>query len=147
MQSHWLSNRDRSSVDNSYLVIGRRSPMPDEQSLMERRRIVFSGRVQGVGFRATARAVASRFEVTGWVRNADDGTVEMEVQAEIIGRGEGLGNASGDDRDACDGIGSSGREIERFLSALRGAMGRNIADEWAERVSPIPGELGFAIRR
>lgn len=48
--------------------------------VMERRSIVFSGRVQGVGFRITAQDVARGFEVTGWVRNEDDGSVRMEIQ-------------------------------------------------------------------
>ena len=40
----------------------------------------FTGRVQGVGFRATARQVVSRFDVTGYVRNLDDGRVEMVLE-------------------------------------------------------------------
>jgi len=40
----------------------------------------FSGRVQGVGFRATARSIASGFEISGWVRNEPDGTVRVEAQ-------------------------------------------------------------------
>jgi acylphosphatase len=39
--------------------------------------IFYSGRVQGVGFRYTARSVASGFEVTGTVRNLPDGRVEL----------------------------------------------------------------------
>jgi acylphosphatase len=42
--------------------------------------IFFSGRVQGVGFRFTARQVADRYEMTGFVRNTDDGRVEMVLQ-------------------------------------------------------------------
>ncbi|MGQ0633729.1 MAG: acylphosphatase [Planctomycetaceae bacterium] len=40
-------------------------------------RIVFSGRVQGVGFRFTTRSLARRYPVTGFVRNLPDGTVEL----------------------------------------------------------------------
>ena len=39
-------------------------------------RIVVSGRVQGVSFRAYARAEAIRLGLRGWVRNRADGTVE-----------------------------------------------------------------------
>lgn len=38
------------------------------------------GRVQGVGFRYRAEQAAGLLGVTGWVRNAEDGTVEMEAQ-------------------------------------------------------------------
>ena len=42
--------------------------------------IIFSGRVQGVEFRFTARRMAGRYELTGFVRNLPNGTVEMFVQ-------------------------------------------------------------------
>lgn len=45
-----------------------------------RRHIVFSGRVQGVGFRYRASYAARSLGVTGWVMNRRDGTVEMEAQ-------------------------------------------------------------------
>ena len=47
---------------------------------MIRQRIVFRGRVQGVGFRYRARMAAAQIGVTGWVRNNPDGTVTMEIQ-------------------------------------------------------------------
>jgi len=40
-------------------------------------RIIFRGRVQGVGFRATTHAISSGRPVTGYVRNLADGTVEL----------------------------------------------------------------------
>ena len=42
--------------------------------------VIFSGRVQGVGFRYTSKQVARRFDVTGWVKNLPDGTVQMVVE-------------------------------------------------------------------
>ncbi len=42
--------------------------------------IVFNGNVQGVGFRYTTHRIARRYDVTGFVRNLPDGTVEMLVQ-------------------------------------------------------------------
>jgi acylphosphatase len=38
--------------------------------------VVFSGRVQGVGFRAFVAGEAVRIGIAGWVRNRRDGTVE-----------------------------------------------------------------------
>jgi acylphosphatase len=42
--------------------------------------IVFSGRVQGVGFRFTVLNIANRYHLTGYIRNLQDDTVEMLAQ-------------------------------------------------------------------
>ena len=42
--------------------------------------IVFTGRVQGVGFRFTSLRVANRYGLTGQVRNLPSGGVEMIAQ-------------------------------------------------------------------
>jgi acylphosphatase len=42
--------------------------------------VIFSGQVQGVGFRYTAKQIAQQYGATGFVRNLPDGTVEMLVQ-------------------------------------------------------------------
>ena len=47
---------------------------------MIRKRIIFYGTVQGVGFRYRARYAAERYGCTGWVRNEWDGSVTMEIQ-------------------------------------------------------------------
>jgi acylphosphatase len=51
-----------------------------------RRRVVVSGRVQGVFFRDSCRARAQKAGLSGWVRNVDDGTVEacFEGDAEAV---------------------------------------------------------------
>ncbi len=46
------------------------------------KRVFYEGRVQGVGFRWTSQSIASRFMVSGWVRNLLDGRVEMIVEGE-----------------------------------------------------------------
>jgi acylphosphatase len=57
---------------------------------MERiaRRVIFEGRVQGVGFRFTALDRANVHNVDGHVRNMPDGSVEMLAQ----GRAEDIDN-------------------------------------------------------
>lgn len=47
---------------------------------MIRKRIVFHGWVQGVGFRYRAYYAAEGAGATGWVKNNFDGTVTMEIQ-------------------------------------------------------------------
>ena len=47
-----------------------------------RKHIIFSGQVQGVGFRYTACYLARPAGLTGWVKNLWDGNVEMEVQGD-----------------------------------------------------------------
>jgi len=47
---------------------------------MVARHIIFIGRVQGVGFRFTAHRTAHRHQLTGFVRNLPDGSVEMLAQ-------------------------------------------------------------------
>ena len=42
--------------------------------------VLFSGRVQGVGFRYTAKTVAAGFEITGTIRNLPDGRVELTAE-------------------------------------------------------------------
>ncbi len=58
--------------------------------------IYYSGHVQGVGFRYTAKTVAAGFELTGTVRNLPDGSVELVAEG---ARGE----------------------LEAFRDAIRGA--------------------------
>ena len=48
-----------------------------------RRHLRFHGDVQGVGFRWSARTIADRYGVSGWVRNCYDGTVEMEAEGTL----------------------------------------------------------------
>ncbi len=47
---------------------------------MIRKHIVFTGQVQGVGFRWRARQAAQLYDCTGWCRNEWDGPVPMEIQ-------------------------------------------------------------------
>lgn len=62
----WLTGANQSIVENNENTI--------------RRKYVFSGRVQGVGFRYQASRRATELGLIGWVKNELDGTVQMEVQ-------------------------------------------------------------------
>lgn len=42
--------------------------------------VLYSGQVQGVGFRYTAKSVAAGFELTGTIRNLADGRVELVAE-------------------------------------------------------------------
>ena len=68
------------------------------------RHLYYGGSVQGVGFRFTARGLAQKYAVNGYVRNLSDGRVEVMVQGEE-------------------------EEVEGYLGALRESMGDYIADE------------------
>ena len=56
--------------------------MFERSASVQSKHIVVHGRVQGVFFRAAAEEEAHRLGVAGWVRNRDDGTVEMLVEGE-----------------------------------------------------------------
>jgi len=51
---------------------------------MKRYYIVFSGRVQGVGFRFTLTMIARELKITGWVKNLSNGSVEAQAQGELV---------------------------------------------------------------
>jgi acylphosphatase len=82
----------------------------------------FTGRVQGVGFRATARDAAQKHPVTGWVRNEPDGSVLMEVQG-------------------------SAAAVSAALNDLQARMARNIRNVSRVDLPEQADEAGFAIRR
>jgi acylphosphatase len=90
---------------------------------LERRRVHYQGRVQGVGFRFTAARLAPGFGVSGWVRNVPDGRVELEAQGEP-------------DR------------LRAFLGAIAGEMGPKIgqADESCLPVDHDENPGDFQIR-
>ena len=41
-------------------------------------RLIITGKVQGVGFRAFVRNRSMKNNVTGWVKNQDDGTINLD---------------------------------------------------------------------
>ncbi len=49
---------------------------------MPRYNITVKGRVQGVGFRYFVQATAKQMKLTGWVKNLNNGDVELEAQSD-----------------------------------------------------------------
>jgi acylphosphatase len=88
----------------------------------DRRRVFFSGRVQGVGFRFTCQSLARGFEVAGFVRNLPDGRVELLAEGE-------------------------GGELDAFLNSIRLEMSTYIKNVTTESDSPGDEPLvGFFVR-
>ena len=88
---------------------------------MIRRTVLFSGRVQGVGFRYTACRVAAGYQVTGFVRNLADGCVEAVIEGDA-------------------------QAIEAFLRTLREQMAGYIRDTQSWE-APAAGEFAdFDVR-
>jgi acylphosphatase len=94
--------------------------MADEMS-KQGRRVHFSGRVQGVGFRYTTVRIAAAFRVAGYVQNLPDGTVRVVAE----------GDPS---------------ELERFIAEVRAQMSAYIRDVQSDAV-PATGQFDdFVIR-
>lgn len=83
--------------------------------------VLFSGNVQGVGFRYTTRSVARGFAVRGYVRNTRDGRVELVAEG-------------------------APEEVERFVRAVEDEMRGYIRDREVN-TAPATGEFGdFGVR-
>ena len=54
--------------------------MASEMADRVRVRVVYRGRVQGVGFRFTTLEISRNFDVSDYVRNTPDGSVELEAE-------------------------------------------------------------------
>jgi len=45
-----------------------------------KKKFIFQGKVQGVGFRYAAKMLAEKHNLVGWVKNNDDGSVTLVVK-------------------------------------------------------------------
>jgi len=86
--------------------------------------VFYEGRVQGVGFRYTVKRIAKEYEVTGWVRNLEDGRVELLV-----------GGESGEVDGFLDSLAES--ELAGFIKAVQ---------QHPVAVAALAGLRGFEIR-
>lgn len=77
-----MSSSSQSTISQEGLPVSAQAV--DQTSSIIRQRLVFEGRVQGVGFRYTMQSVCSSLGLTGWVHNEYDGTVCAEIQGTLI---------------------------------------------------------------
>ena len=90
---------------------------------MTARQVFYEGRVQGVGFRFTVKQVARGYDIVGWVRNLDDGRVELQC---------------GGDRE----------EVDAFLKAVaESELKSHIKGATEIPIPPLTGIRGFEIAR
>ena len=79
LKSKFLEARDNYVIDQV-----KRAPIPQFKSIEIRRyRLVFSGRVQNVGFRLEVTEMAKRLGLTGFAVNQKDKSVLVEVQGQF----------------------------------------------------------------
>lgn len=86
----------------------------------ERWHIIFTGRVQSVGFRFRSKYAADALSLRGWVQNLWDGSVEMEVQR-------------------------LKEDIQSMISAIQTSSYIQIEDVISKQV-PLENDSGFYIR-
>ena len=86
------------------------------------RMVYYTGRVQGVGFRATTAHIARAYPVTGWVRNLPDGRVQVLAEGPA-------------------------ERVDAFLLAVR-SYWRDYLDGEQQEEQPVSGRhRGFSIAR
>jgi acylphosphatase len=86
------------------------------------REVWYTGRVQGVGFRAQALNVARGYEVTGYVQNLPDGRVYLHAEG-------------------------SGKEVEAFTEQVARAMDGHVKSTEVRDFSGVRTADTFSIKR
>jgi len=88
------------------------------------KQVIYTGRVQGVGFRYTTKQIASGYEVTGSVKNLPDGRVELQAMS------------------------YEADELEAFLAAIdESNLGSLIKEREVSVIPALTGQRGFSIVR
>ena len=85
-------------------------------------RVVYSGRVQGVGFRFQTKILSASYDVKGYVRNQADGTVELLAEGEKA-------------------------ELDRFLYSISERFSENISEADSEWRDAADAFSAFEIRQ
>jgi acylphosphatase len=84
------------------------------------KKIIFFGRVQGVGFRYAVKMLAEKHNLVGWVENNDDGSVTLV-------------------------LGGLKKDIENLINNLKDYFQDNI-ENIEESVEKDDGLIGFEIK-
>ena len=91
-----------------------------EEKANVRWHILFEGDVQFVGFRYTARLLARKLALAGWVRNLPDGRVEVEAQGPVT-------------------------DLRRFLVQIKSQPHIRITHYTITVIEPVPDERRFSV--
>ncbi len=83
--------------------------------------ILFEGDVQFVGFRYTARLLAKKLSLSGWVKNLPDGRVEVEAQGPVT-------------------------DLRRFLIEIKSQPHIHVTHFAITSLSPDPDERRFVVK-
>ena len=92
-----------------------------EEKANVRWHILFEGEVQFVGFRYTARLLARKLDLSGWVKNLPDGRVEVEAQGSVT-------------------------DLRRFLIEIKSQPHIHITHYTITAIEPDPNERRFSVR-
>jgi len=87
------------------------------------RQYLFSGRVQGVGFRFATKQITKGFDVIGTVKNLEDGRVELKIQGEE-------------------------EEVDEFIEEMHDSpIGHHIQEQEERSLPLLEGVIGFSIEK
>lgn len=109
------------SGETCYTFSGKERLMEERPNSPKRWHILFEGDVQFVGFRYTARLLARKLDLSGWVRNLPDGRVETEIQGAVT-------------------------DLRRFLLQMKSQPHIHIARYTITETAPDPNERRFSVR-
>lgn len=86
------------------------------------KRVLFEGRVRGIGFRYAVKQIAMGFDVVGTIKNLPEGSVELQIMGEED-------------------------EVEEFLKEIveESAMAHYIKDVHTHEIPPLENVKGFVI--
>ena len=93
----------------------------EENANKTRWHILFAGEVQFVGFRYTARLLANKLNLSGWVRNLPDGRVEVEAQGSVT-------------------------DLRRFLLQIKNQPHIRVTQYTVTPIDPEPNERRFIVK-